>query len=204
VERPYRHLTGQQIRELIDEHWDDFVRLGTLAFETQFRKLIKPERRAAVIERLVELGVSAGTSMAPDPGFEFPSADIYRARELAGTALGDGNWRETGLLRLSGYRVGMMRGKPKSERQRILNFIFLEDDLRDVNDEEYASEWGPPKSAPRLKKLSDTIASLARNAKRSPGNYAQAVEEWEEDLAYMRSTFYERWGDFPWPDTEVD
>ena len=28
----------------------------------------------------------------------------------------------------------------------------------------------------------------------------QAVSEWEEDLDYLKETFYDRWGDFPWPD----
>ena len=31
----------------------------------------------------------------------------------------------------------------------------------------------------------------------------QAVSEWEEDLDYLKETFYDRWGDFPWPDRRL-
>jgi hypothetical protein len=195
--------TGDEIRRLIDKHWDDFWQLGLLAYEIQFRRLIKEDRRSAVVERLVELGISGGRQVDETPGFDFPSIDVRRTRELAARALGDVDWNETGLLRLSGYRVGKVQGKPQDERRRILNFVFLEDDLRDVADQSYARSWGPPKSSNRLQKLCETLAAFIRNAKRNPVDMDQAIADWQDDLGYLRATFYDRWGDFPWPSVEI-
>jgi hypothetical protein len=203
MNRPYRNETGHRVRDLIAQHWDDFEGLGVLAYEIQFRELIKEDQRGAVIERLVELGLARGEPNDENPGFDFPSTDIQRARRLAASALGDLDWQETGLLRLSGYRVGKKRGKSVPERRRILNYIFLEDDLRDVTDSEYARSWGRPKSSDRLQKLCETLAAFIRNAKRHPFDMAKAIADWEHDLEYLRATFYERWGQFPWPDLDV-
>lgn len=195
--------SGDAIRSLIDEHWDDFWHLGLLTYEVQFRRLIKEERRSALVERLVELGTQAGRRVTDEPGFEFPSSDIQQARQLNATALGEVDWQETGLLRLSGYRVGKTKGKPPDERQRILNFLFLQDDLADVTDREYANSWGEPKSSKRLRKLCETLASFVRNAKRNPVDMTKAITDWETDLGHLRYSFYERWGEFPWPEVKV-
>ena len=104
---------------------------------------------------------------------------------------------------LSGYHVGATRGRPEKQRRRILNSIFLKDDLSDVDDRTYSALWGPPMTSKRLQKLAESIAAFARTAKRSPNDLGQAIEEWEGDLEYLKATFYDRWGDFPWPGVEV-
>lgn len=196
--------TGDRVRYLIDRHWNDFWELGLLAYEIQFRSLISEERKAAVVERLIELAVQADRRHERAPDFEFPSTDITETRRRKVGRLGDVDWREHGLLRMSGYHVGKTKGKPEGLRQRILNYIFLEDTLEDVEDTAYADEWGEPKSSARLQKLTHTIASLVRNAKRNPHDTADAIRDWENDLEYLRETFYDRWGDFPWPSVEVE
>lgn len=138
------------------------------------------------------------------PGFPFPSTDIYKLRRSILRGLEEVDWKNQGLLALSGYRVGRTKGEPRDRRRRILNFLFLKDDLRDVSDAEYAAEWGHPMSSTRLRKLAESLAAFTRNAKRrNDANMEQAIEEWEEDLDYLRKTFYERWGDFPWPTVAV-
>lgn len=106
-------------------------------------------------------------------------------------------------MRMSGYRVGKVRGVARSHRRRILNYIFLRDDLRDVDDPEYAASWGHPKSSGRLQKLAETIAAFARTAKRRATDMSRAISEWEEDLEYLKTTFYDDWGGFPWPRIRV-
>ena len=68
----------------------------------------------------------------------------------------------------------------------------------------YAQEWGDRKTGPRLKKIADSLATFAKNAKRnSYVNYDVAISEWEADLKYLKKTFYDNWGGFPWPDVET-
>lgn len=138
------------------------------------------------------------------PGFQFPSTNIYHHRGRERRRLGSIDWQEHGLLAMSGYRVGRTNGRRRSDRRRLLNFLFLKDDLRDIDDLSYAAEWGSPKSSQRLKKIAESIAALTRNAKRrSRHNMRYAVADWEKDLAYLKETFYDRWGDFPWPHVNV-
>lgn len=204
MQRSHFEKSGDEIRALIHQHWDDFWQLGVLAYELQFREKIEEEQRAAVVERLVELGVQLGKTLSDEPGFEFPSTDIVQNRRLAVEGLGEVDWRQYGLLSLSGYRVGITNGRKDVDRRRILNWLFLEDDLRDIGDEKYAVQWGEPKTSSRLEKLANTIAAFVRNAKRRDDNNMEvAIQEWTEDLNYLRARFYERWGDFPWPNVAV-
>lgn len=204
MDRPYMQMSGRELKDLADEHWEHFSKLGTLAYEMQFRRYIDEEVRAAVVERLVELGRRRMSNEGDEPGFDFPTTDVLGIRKNARASLEQVDWRKIGLLRMSGYRVGATSGKPEGTRRRILNAIFLKDDLRDVDDEAYRSLWGRPMTSKRLQKLSETIAAFARNAKKNPINsYERAIAEWEADLRYLKDTFYDRWGDFPWPDVEV-
>lgn len=203
MERPHFSESNDRIRELVDEHWDDLWELGQLAYEVQFRERIGEELCGEIVERVVELAVQKGRPEPPEPGFEFPSTDVSETRRSHVRELGRVDWRETGLLRLSGYRVGETHGVAEPERRRLLNYILLRDDLNDVEDRAYAREWGAPRTPKRLQKLANTIAALVRNAKRNPAFMRRAIEDWESDLEYLKETFFERWGEFPWPGVEV-
>lgn len=203
MRRPHMNKSGDEIRSLVEEHWDDFTALGVVAYEIQFRDLIDNELKADVVERLVELGLEMIGTITAQPDFEFPDTDIYETRRRNAPKFDNIDWDEQGLLRLSGYRVGKTRGRPRNKRRRILNFIFLEDDLRDVDDLQYAAQWGRPMTSDRLQKLAETIAAFTRNAKRNRYDMSQAISDWENDLDYLKSTFYDRWGDFPWPDVVI-
>lgn len=203
MDRPLMQKSGQELFTLAENRWDELWELGQVAYELQYRRQVSRERKAEVVERLIELGLKRGLQEAQHPGFEFPSTSIHETRRRLADGLNDVDWRETGLLSLSGYQVGKIDGKPADERRRILNYLFLEDDLRDVTDLSYAAEWGPPKTSRRLRKLSETIAALTRNAKRNPVDMSRAISDWEADLDYLKETFYENWGGFPWPDVNV-
>lgn len=145
---------------------------------------------------------AAGEEVAP--GFRWPTTDTPGNRRMAVEGLDDVNWRKIGLLGMSGYRVGYIRGQPAGMRRKILNTLFLKDTLHDIGDREYASEWGGQRTPKRLKKIADSIATFVRNTKRRRDrSYAQAIEEWEADLSYLKEQFYDNWGGFPWPGTEI-
>jgi hypothetical protein len=117
----------------------------------------------------------------------------------------DRPWREIGILKSSGYTVGVNSDISEEKRRLILNHLFLFDDLSDIDDLEYVAEWGLPKSGERLKKMADSISSFIKNCKRKHDpSYDIAIREWENDLSYIKTTFYDAWySEFPWPDIEV-
>lgn len=140
-----------------------------------------------------------GTSEAQTAQFEFPTRSVVYSRRQA-YATDERTWREAGILSLSGYRVGKTRGLRPDQRRRILNWLVLKDDLRDVEDRDYAAEWGEPQTSERLKKIVDSIATFARDRKDDPRDYRMAIEHWKDDLEYLRRTFYLPWGEtWGWP-----
>ncbi|MBK3465465.1 hypothetical protein [Pseudomonas sp. MF6776] len=112
-------------------------------------------------------------------------------------------WIKAGLLSHFGYHVGMS-GQPSAMRTRILDKLFVATLAIDYFEKSYLSEWAKPSSLERLMKMARTIAALCRNAKRSPGNFAQAIYDWEEDLEYLHRTYYETFLNlqaYNWPET---
>ncbi|MBT3497731.1 MAG: hypothetical protein HN463_02540 [Gemmatimonadales bacterium] len=210
MNRKYRSRSNGEVRSLIEEHWADLNTLGVLAYEVQHRFFMSRAYRANVVGRLLELmgsrlGALGGVA-AEDRSehHRFPTTDVVAVRRVAIGGGGDIDWRKEGLLSLSGYRVGVTRGVQRPTRELVLNTIVLVDDLSDIRDEEYAREWGAPDTEARLKKLADTLATLARNARRQEGaNMQTAIREWESDLEYIRTNFQSRWPDIDWPNTEV-
>jgi hypothetical protein len=97
---------------------------------------------------------------------------------------------EEGMLSFFGYHVGVSAGIIMSVRRDILDYIY-KGSLPLVSNETYTQSWGPPESSQRLKKLSQTLAHLARNAlgQQNP-NYETAVSEWEADLRYIKSMYF--------------
>lgn len=135
-----------------------------------------------------------------------PTEDVEKPVAWPSTAVvkGDGSlavedWPQVGLPQHMGYRVGKS-GKGTKARRRVLDRVFGER-LPRVHSPEYMHKWGMPASAARLTKLADTLAALARNAKRRGGNTTVAVQHWEADLAYLKERYYDGMFDFPWPST---
>ena len=110
-----------------------------------------------------------------------------------------------GVLSFLGYHVGR-KGLPSDKRRSILDYAY-NGRLPRVNSEEYMEEWDAPRTGPRLHKTANCLAALTRNAKKKTGrDMSQAIEEWEEDLAYLKVTYYDgRYdGEYDWPGTGED
>ena len=94
------------------------------------------------------------------------------------------------MLSLLGYHVGETLTLHPSIRESILQYAF-EHHLPPVGDVAYFDEWGEPRGARRLQKLANTLASLARNAKRrDPLTLSRAISEWEQDLMFLYEQYY--------------
>lgn len=97
-----------------------------------------------------------------------------------------GELPKIGPLKALGYEVGKDAQGP-AQRCRLLTRAFLED-LPLVQGVE---EWGENDSSQRLRKIAESIAAFARNAKRrKSGSWADAALRWEHDLEYLRVTHY--------------
>jgi len=111
--------------------------------------------------------------------------------------------RDDGLLAHLGYRVGH-NAERRSLRYGILDSAFRLSPIPNTFDFDYREEWGSAESGKRLRKLAETIAAFARNAKRK-NNPAllKAIGDWESDLSWLKQTYYDGRFDrqFNWPDT---
>ena len=107
------------------------------------------------------------------------------------------------MLGFLGYHVGQTQPTPRGIRWSILEYAF-EFHLPPLNDREYYLGWGEPRTPQRLKKLADTLATFARNAKRHSGlSYATAIDDWEHDLVLLHNRYYVDFFHFGWPATDT-
>lgn len=189
VDRPYIQLLTAELRQLLEDNIDDPNVLHRIFVELLFRER-RPARelRAMVAERLAALSESY---------FKWPTTEASQGIDH----LDDTQFQyQQGLLGFVGYRVGAY-GVAASQRQELLGAIY-EGPLPSVNSRAYMDEWGAPRTATRLRKLSYAIATFARNAKRRDRvHLATAITQWEEDLDYLKRTYYVGQYDFPWPTT---
>jgi len=131
----------------------------------------------------------------PDGGyFPWPSTEVGDSTHRQPIAEPP---HEIGVLKEMGYRVGAS-GVDASERRSILSEVYR-DELRLNLSAEYLAEWGEPETAQRLRKLANTIASLARNMKGRRLTETASIREWESDLEFLRQAFYVGRYDFKWP-----
>lgn len=130
--------------------------------------------------------------------FPWPTTDATRgARELKGV-----HWWQRGMLGFLGYHVGEAQPTPRDIRQRILEYAF-ECHLPPLNGSDYYLQWSDPQTAQRLEKLSNTLASFTRNAKRRTDiSYTTAIDGWEGDLAYLHERYYVNFFHFEWPTSD--
>lgn len=110
-------------------------------------------------------------------------------------------WHQVGMLNAVGYKVGS-EGLSVAERISTLKQVYVQT-LPEVDSQKYMSEWGEPLTGKRLRKLSYTIASLVRNAKRrKSANMQVAIEHWEADLNWLKLEYYTS-TTWSWPNTQV-
>lgn len=113
---------------------------------------------------------------------------------------------DTSPLKRLGYTVGKTSGLPQSERRSLLRTAFeLERSaLPGQYPEWYLQEWGHAESSTRLKKLADKIAWSCRSyRKRDDKDFDTAIDHSENDLAWLKDTFYNPLTyDFEWPSSK--
>ncbi len=104
-----------------------------------------------------------------------------------------------GVLRLMGYQVGRVNGKPEPFRRGILHRVYRIP-LPPILPHAGIEFWGAPGTGPRLHKIAKSIAAFARNAKRNmTRDLTRATNEWEADLDYLYHQYYLGKYDFPYP-----
>lgn len=127
--------------------------------------------------------------------FRWPSTEA----SLGDGSVAAGEWQEIGMFRYLGYHVGVTSELTAAQRTRLLHHIFVMR-LPPLNGVAYMRSWASPGSGSRLRKMAEGLAAFARNAKRRRNpNLAEAIRQWEDDLSYLRGTFYVGRFDFPWP-----
>ena len=135
--------------------------------------------------------------------FVWPETDIKGLAKLNGKFSSD-----EGLLSYSGYHVGK-KGAMRSIRREILGGIIKRESFSNDIASEIVEKWGEAESSTRLRKMAETIAMLARNFKgrEDYSSYAEAINQWEEDLDWLKTTYYQGKFDgastrrFDWPET---
>jgi len=111
-------------------------------------------------------------------------------------------WFEEEMFKLLGYQVGRLAGRPKAIRRAILAEMY-QSILPPILPPEHMREWGSPKSAKRLNKIAEAIASFARDAKRHNGRLDEAIQEWESDLKFLYDKYYAGHFQFTFPTTAI-
>ena len=109
-----------------------------------------------------------------------------------------------------GYTVG--KGKkalPDNKRKKLLERFFLGPMPKYVEarvEKEFPGEFGDRGSEQRLKRMAHVIADNTINFKlNDPERYRFAIAHWENDLAYLKKSFYDKGRhSFPWPTTDPE
>jgi hypothetical protein len=110
------------------------------------------------------------------------------------------HYQDNSGLWMCGYRVGVS-GLSPLDRTRLLNYFFR-NTLPRVVERHFGNQYGDPGSEQRLRRMASVIARNCRTFKRlSRARFAEAIEAWEKDLAYLKRAYY-RAGMFPWPPIE--
>ena len=200
-ERPFFNESNATLLAMSEDESIALEIIAEITYELQFRRMVSRHQKAEVVARFIALVFTDGDE--PGPGFEFPEIDLSDTRRSNRSKIGDHDWRKDGVLKLSGYSVSSRDGVPERERRRILNYLFLVDDLSDIDDADYAARWGKPKSAERLQRMAKDICGFANLAMRARNDTTQAIEKWSADLGYLKTQFYDDWTSFPWPEIET-
>lgn len=135
----------------------------------------------------------------PEPKtWAFPIVKIPEKDSKGGFS---GNFRDFSALKMFGYQVGKTEGWPASKRREFLT-QFMELDLPPQVVAIFGSEYGAKMSTNRLRKVANLLAQNASLRYRMDKRiYEHAIADWEDDLKFLKETYYEGAGlKFqPWP-----
>ena len=96
-------------------------------------------------------------------------------------------------LAVMGYRVGKVRGLGVLDRQEILRAAFtgkIPSAMGMIEHlSEYMEQWGRPKTSQRLWRMAKHLSGLISYNRKKP-TWHQAIDDWEEDLLWMKKELY--------------
>ena len=93
---------------------------------------------------------------------------------------------QKGLMSKLGYHVGSTEGVIEERRREIIDFVMTQR-LPFFFSPTYMAEWGEEGSEQRFTKLKNFLRSMLGN--NYSGNFDQAKDEWQKDLAYLEETY---------------
>lgn len=192
------------------EELREMLRQGTPTFPADLRPWLILEllemrlhamlpRISIVSEPIKPVSTRAAPAKHPSPSrAEWPA----EAEQTAAVALNsEAFFHATGMLKFMGYSVGRKAALSADRRRAILQYVFT-GRLPPVNDALYMQEWARPRSNRRLRKIANSLATFARNARRKKSSsWNRAIANWEADLAYLKRRYYDkRDRDWKWPE----
>lgn len=132
-------------------------------------------------------------------GFDWPTTRLVPSLGGSGVSETSG-WKPESFVKLMGYTVGA-KGQDPLKRRLALQKAFF-GDLPKAADPDYIAEWGPPQSGIRLRKIAERlniniVLGLSRD------NMDLAVRHWLDDMAWLKSTYYDGRYTFAWPSTFI-
>ena len=175
----------------------------------EFLGLDKDQRHRVVsdVYNLVDENIRTSEAysklIAKEAETEWPWPIInYESHLNSHGAMSNENFKERSALAAFGYTVGKTRGWATSKRHKFLN-DFMRKQLPSGIEDEFGNEYGSPLSTTRLRKVANHIASICGLAiARDEHQMRFAIDDWETDLEFLKTTFYEGEGlkFTPWPD----
>jgi hypothetical protein len=94
------------------------------------------------------------------------------------------------MLSRMGYHVGNRQGVATPIRRKILEYAVT--NSIPVPNPLEIDRWGEPSTEKRLKMVAESLAFFVRKNKRlHDERLAKAIIEWEEDLDWLKKTYYE-------------
>jgi hypothetical protein len=96
------------------------------------------------------------------------------------------------------YHVGRTAGLSPTRRKALLTEAY-KDEIPWVGPDDYMEWWGEPGTRQRLWRIVHHLAWLIRTRRSNP-SMEYAVDDWYEDLNWLRQKFYSRYMRFSWPD----
>lgn len=211
-ERPYKNLTSDQLFSEFHQNSNNRDIVLDLIYELQYRRFASKTKKIQVLDKLIHLLTNQTTSKKqvyfPDDSQDTHSSAVtknesdtsksdqyyhYECIKKQRKEIYQNNyksWREIGVLKASGYSVNQKDNLSSADRQAILDIVILLDDLNDIDDREYADEWGEPGSSTRLNKVKYSIKSFIKNAKKvNNRDMNLAILKWESDIVFINNNY---------------
>jgi predicted nucleic acid-binding Zn-ribbon protein len=139
-----------------------------------------------------------------DEGFLWPILNTSRIVSALGRDWDEGVGESP--LHKIGYHVGKTSESSPRQRRDILERSFRKE-IPFTESKEYMRHWGQPGTRRRLRRMATHIRWLVGGAygrETSLGHdMSVAIQDWQQDLDWMKAHLYEPWMHFRWPSTKV-